>query len=526
MTTYDLGEAATLLRSGEMKLIELDDDQSVVLARRDDTYYAFGSQCTHYGGPLEQGVLNGHTVICPWHHACFDIRTGVRQEPPALDPVTSYPVTVEGGRVWLQLEPAEPAAMASIADDETYIIVGGGAAGEAAAEELRRAGFAGKIILLSAAATPPVDRPNLSKQYMAGEADPDWIPLRSKAWYAEHDIDLRLETPVTSVDTAAHTVTTDNDVLQYHKLLLATGSHPRVLSNVPGIDLDDIFTLRHQADADRIIARVDENTRVVIVGGSFIGMEVAASLGQRGASVTVVDVVSAPFEPILGADVGRFWQRLHESNGVTFRLDTSVARFHEDNGRVSAVELEDGTRLMADLVVLGVGVTPATDFLSSSDIAINPDDQSVRVDHHLHTSAADVYAAGDIARYPLANGDTQRIEHWRVAQQHGMIAARNMLGQLDTVTAHVPFFWTAQWGTRMRYVGFAAGWDNIVYRGDVEKGKFIAFYLKDGQLQAAAGVGHDAEMAALEFVLQHNLALTTQEMQNADFDLVRHVSTG
>jgi len=503
-----------------MKKIDVDDE-SLVLARRGDEYFAFSPHCTHYGGPLHEGVLHGHTVICPWHHACFDIRTGIREEPPALNSLSSYPVAVVDGRVVIELEPIKLPPTSSIGADQTFVILGGGAAGQAAAEELRRLGFAGTLTILSAASIVPVDRPNLSKAYMAGNAEPDWIPLRDEDWYRKQSIDLRLETRVTDIDAIQRIITTDSgDQIVFDKLLLATGSYPRTLSNTPGVDLEGIHTLRQKADADRIIADIDEGTQVTIVGASFIGMEVAASLGQRGAQITAIEVADVPFEAVLGKDVGRYLQQLHEENGVEFRLNTSVRHFIGEDGRVAGVGLTDGSLLKTDMVVIGIGVTPATDYLSGADIAVYGADQSVLVNNDLQTSVPDIYAAGDIARYPIVGGGTQRIEHWRVAQQQGFIAARNMLDRDDDINQHVPFFWTTEWGTHLRYVGYASHWDEIIYRGDVEKGDFIAFYLSKNRLQAAAGIGRDAEMAALNVIMKHRLPLTSDDMRDPDYDLI------
>ncbi|NDJ85150.1 MAG: FAD-dependent oxidoreductase [Chloroflexi bacterium] len=520
MQTHSLGNAQDLLDEGHMKLFEIGD-KSIVLAKRDGEYYAFDSTCTHYGGPLQNGVLHGHTVMCPWHHACFDVRTGALQEPPALDAIASYPVHIVDGEVSVELDPIARPAPEPIAEGKSFVIVGGGAAGEAAAEALRSQGFAGTLILLSAADKVPIDRPNVSKHYLAGDADAEWMPLRSREWYARQEIDLQLNTRVTRIDTTTHTLVTDKGAtLYYDNLLLASGSDPLMLDNLPGATLENIFTLRTQSDADHIIAQTLENSRVVVVGASFIGMEVAASLGKRGADITIVALEEVPFAPLLGEAVGRFWQDVHEEHGIKFQLDSSVKQFHGADGRVTGVEISDGTKLPADLVIVGIGAAPSTAYLSGSGIALDEEDQSVIVDHHLQTSVPDVYAAGDIARFPLDQDRQIRIEHWRVAQQHGFIAAHNMLGRPDDVRTHVPFFWTAQWGTRLRYVGFAGGWDEIVFRGDPQDGEFIAFYLRDGKLLAAAGVSQDVEMSALEFILKHDLPLSPDDMRNPEFDLV------
>lgn len=321
MSEHKVGATSTLLKNGSMTRLEVEGT-GIVLARVDDQYYAVGGTCTHYGGPLNEGVLKGHQVMCPWHHACFDIRNGLRLEPPALNNLPHYPVRVANGEVIVTLaqdNEAEPQGKADATDRRTFVIVGGRAAGNAAAEELRRSGYRGKIVMLNAVETVPVDRPNLSKDYLAGHADPAWMPLRGdEKWYADRDIDLRLNTQVTRIDPAAHTVVLANDeAIHFDKLLLATGGVPRHLKDTPGADLAGVFLLRTLADADQIIAAAEKGKRAVVVGASFIGMEVAASLaGGRGVSVTVVGIEAVPFERILGEKIGKMFQKEHEANGV------------------------------------------------------------------------------------------------------------------------------------------------------------------------------------------------------------------
>lgn len=527
MTEHQIGPAESLLQSGEMQRIELEG-QPVVLARVQDDYYAFGGKCTHYGAPLDEGVLKGHTLLCPWHHACFDIRSGLRLEPPALDDLPRYPVHIKDGIVTVTTpheNKTAPQGEVKADDARHFVIVGGGAAGDAAAEELRRAGFAGRISVLSAAPNVPVDRPNLSKDYLDGHAKPEWLPLRSEDWFAERDIALRLNTRVSRIDPASHTVyPEDGAPLRYDKLLLATGGTPRELRQVPGAELSGIYTLRTLADAERIIQAAEAGHRAVIIGASFIGMEVAASLaGGRGVSVTVVAPDTVPFSRTLGDDIGRMFQREHERNGVHFSLETSVAEFLGQDGRVRAVTLENGERLAADFVIVGIGVMPATEFLRGSGIRLDEQDHSVRVDRRLQTSEADVYAAGDIARWDDGSDRGVRIEHWRVAQQQGIVAARSMLGDAQNVEERVPFFWTTQWQRRLNYVGHAEAWDEIIFWGGTpEQQKFIAFYVADGRLKAAAGSGYDAELDAIEFILRDRMPLSTAQMRDPSFSLVEY----
>lgn len=527
MSQHQIGRVDTLLQDGEMRRIELEG-KPVVLARSGGEYYALGGKCTHYGAPLNEGVLKGYTLICPWHHACFDIRSGQRLEPPALNDLPHYPVQIQDGLVYVTLphdNVTEPQAKTDSADTRTFVIVGGGAAGSAAAEELRRAGFSGKIILLSAVPTTPVDRPNLSKDYLDGHAKPDWIPLRDNQWYADRDIDLRLDTQVMRVDPAAHLVHLHHgQPLHYDRLLLATGGTPRTLNNIPGAELDGIYTLRTLADADRIIQAAKQGKRAVVIGASFIGMEVAASLaGGRSVSVTVVAPEDVPFGRILGDDIGRMFQQLHEQHGVRFCLGDEAVRFTGQNGRVELVELKSGQKLQADFVVVGVGVMPATHFLQESGLQLNERDHSVLVNARLQTNYPDIFAAGDIARWDDNSGNSTRIEHWRVAQQQGITAAHNMLGETRDINRHIPFFWTSQWKLTLSYVGHATQWDNIIYRsGTPEQRKFIAFYVKDGHFLAAASVGYDAESDALELILRDQMPLSIDQMRDERFDLAAY----
>lgn len=525
MAEHIIGKAD--LQEGEMKRIELEG-KPIVLAKVQGQYYAFGGKCTHYGAPLNEGVLKGYTVICPWHHACFDIRDGERREPPAYNDLPHYPIEVKNGEIIVTFphtNKTQPEGKATTS--QTFVIIGGGAAGESAAEELRRQGFAGKIIVLSAVPDTPVDRPNLSKDYLDGHAKPEWMPLRGADWYAARDIDLRLNTRVSKIDADAHTVQIQGgETLKYDKLLLATGAEPRTLKNVAGNELKGIYTLRTLADADQIIQAAEKGKRAVVIGASFIGLEVAAALAKgRGVSVTVVAPEDVPFGRILGDEIGKVFHNEHASNGVTMRLSSEPTKFVGKDGHVAAVELKGGEFIEADFVVVGVGVIPATEFLGDSGLKLNEKDKSVLVDAHLQTSHPDIYAAGDIARWSEGSGST-RIEHWRVAQQQGIVAARNMLDTGESVAGHIPFFWTTQWDLTLNYVGHATEWDEIIYRGKPADKKFIAFYVKGGKLLAGVTCGHDQDSDAIELILRDGLPVSIEQMRDAKFDLVAYARAG
>jgi NADPH-dependent 2,4-dienoyl-CoA reductase/sulfur reductase-like enzyme len=378
------------------------------------------------------------------------------------------------------------------ADDRSFVILGGGAAGYMAAQTLREDGFTGRITMITREDRLPYDRPNLSKDYLQGTAKPEWMPLREEDFFTEHDIEVPRETEVTAVDTAAKTLTlAGGKTLTFDSLLIATGGIPRELPFATSAK--NVFLLRSFADADAIIAAAGNEKRVVVIGGSFIGMEVAASLRTRGCDVTVVVSGEVPFQKLLGPEIGNLFKAIHEQNGVKFRLATQVTELVE-NGAAQVVVLDGGERIEADCVVAGVGVKPATDFLEG--IPLHPDG-GVIADKFL-SIAPEVYAAGDIAHFPdPRSGALTRIEHWRTALQQGRVAAHNMAGR-TTEFAAVPFFWTTQFGATLNFVGHVTEWDRIEFQGEVEKQDFLALYFKDGQVAAVAGMNRDHELAEWE----------------------------
>ena len=417
------GVALDSLADGELLLGHVAGDP-VLLVRRAADLFAVGATCTHYGGPLAEGLKVEDTIRCPWHHACFSLRTGAPLRPPALNSLPCWRVEPREGRVFVRdrLPEAAPPALTAPNLPTSVIIIGGGAAGNAAAETLRREGYAGDVTLLSAAASPPCDRPNLSKDYLAGSAPEDWIPLRPLDFYTEQRIELRLTTRVTAVEPTSRMVRlSDGSGLSYGALLLATGAEP-IRLNVPGATLPHVHLLRTLADSRAIIAGASGAKHCVVVGASFIGLEVAASLRSRGLEVHVVAPEARPMERVLGAALGDMVRAIHESHGVVFHLGSTVATIEPE-----AVTLSTGDRLDADLVVVGIGVRPVTALAEEAGIAV---DRGVLVDEFLQTSAPAIYAAGDIARWPdRLTGERIRVEHWVVAERQGQIAARNMLGK-------------------------------------------------------------------------------------------------
>lgn len=504
------------LKEGSMKQLKAGELE-ILLVHVDGKFHAVGAHCTHYGAPLEKGALCGHHVICPWHHAWFDITNGNLIEPPALDALPHYEVKINGNDVQVKLpendSPNRVPQMVSsdlTADKRVFVIIGGGASGYAAAQTMREDGFKGRIKMITPETRTPYDRPNLSKDYLAGDAQPEWMPLRPDDFFKKHDIELLMEKTVKRVNhSAKEVILNDGEKISYDKLLVATGGRPRELK-VPGSDLKNIFVLRSFAQADKNIANVEGAKNVVVIGASFIGMETAASLQSRGLQVTVVAPGNLPFEKTMGPEIGKYFKNLHEKNGVRFKLGSEAKSF-EGIGKVEAVVLENDEKIEADLVIVGIGVIPITDFLTDFE---KEKDGGVKVDEHLQLTE-DLYVTGDIAH--ILNPRTReryRIEHWRYALQQGRAAGHNMAGKKVDFTA-VPFFWTAHFGISLRYLGHAKGWDEIVYEGDPAQPPFLAFFTKNDRITAIAGIERDTDMAYLEQLMKDDTLPTASELKES-----------
>lgn len=472
-------------------------DELVLLSRLDGELYAIGGACTHYGGRLCEGIIAGGSVRCPLHHACFDLKTGAVLRAPALDPVDCWHVEIEGDRAFIRrkLEQQQPTQKTpTAAAVHRIVIVGGGAAGLACALELRRLGFAGEVTILSADSDAPYDRPNLSKDYLAGTAPEEWLPLRSDDWYSENRVDLRLSAEVTRIDADERTVhCASGDRLPFDRLLLATGSEPNRL-NAPGFDARNVFTLRTIADARAIGKEAGLGKRAVIIGASFIAMEAAAALRHRGVEVEIVAPERVPFEKLFGTRLGQRLQLIHEHNGVRFHLGTGASGF---DGRL--LTLSSGNTLEVDFVLVGIGVRPRTELARSAGAEV---EHGVLVNEFLETSLPAIYAAGDIAAYPdPISGDRVRIEHWVVAERQGAAAAANMLGERKRFRS-APFFWTDQAGTMVRYVGHGGRWEEIKTDGEIAGDSFSVRYSQNGEHRATASVGRDRENLEDELKLE------------------------
>jgi NADPH-dependent 2,4-dienoyl-CoA reductase/sulfur reductase-like enzyme/nitrite reductase/ring-hydroxylating ferredoxin subunit len=494
---FTQGVSVAALRDGDMLLGHVEDAE-VVLARAGDEIFAIGAHCTHYHGPLAHGIVVGHTVRCPWHHACFNLRTGEAVRAPALDPIACWRVERQGDRVVVREKLSAPSIPrpTSSARPSSVVIVGGGAAGFAAADMLRREGYDGPITMISADDSAPVDRPNLSKDYLAGTAQEDWIPLRSPEFYTDNRIELMLTSRASSIDVARREVLLENGSRHpFGALLIATGADPVHLP-IPGAEAPHVHYLRSFGDSKAIVQKTQNAKRAVVAGASFIGLEVAASLRNRDIAVDVVAPDRVPLERVMGVELGRFIQTLHESNGVMFHLGETIKSI--DGRRVLT---SGGSTLEADFVVIGVGVRPATALAEQAGLAV---DRGIVVNEYLETSAPGIFAAGDVARWPdRRTGERVRIEHWVVAERQGQAAARNILGRRK-VFEDVPFFWSQHYDVTINYVGHAERWDEVRIDGNFDAHDCTVSYIRAQRRLAVATIFRDRESLKAELEMERN----------------------
>ena len=496
----DLSKGVALSEFSDTTLLGHVGDDEVLLVRSGSAIFAIDAHCSHYHGPLAEGLVDGESIRCPWHHACFDLRTGEASRAPAINALAVWQVEHEGDRIFVRQKRAQPKprVKGAVEAPGKIVIVGGGAAGFAAAEMLRRQEFSGSIVMLSSETAPPVDRPNLSKDYLAGSAPEDWLPLRPDSFYADAAIDLRLKTEVSSIDTRGRNVIlADGKAIPYDRLLLATGAEP-VRLPIPGADQPHVHLLRSLDDCRAIIASADGARRAVVIGASFIGLEVAASLRARDIEVHVVGLEQRPMERVLGPGMGDFVRALHEEHGVIFHLGDTVTAI--DGRRAS---LKSGGVLEADLVVVGVGVRPRLALAEKAGLAV---DRGVTVNAYLETSVSGIYAAGDIARWPDPHSrENIRVEHWVVAQRQGQTAARNMLGQREIFDA-VPFFWSQHYDVPINYVGHAEKWDDIAVDGNIAGRDCVLRYRSGGRVLAVASIYRDVASLEAEVAMERAAA--------------------
>ena len=527
--------------NGGMKSYKQDDDSIILVTRDDDEFHAFDGKCPHAGADLGNGLRCGHRVVCPWHHATFDSRDGTLLEPIAIEGLTQYELTDDGDNVTVDISAKINAAIEKDKLTDTHtVIVGGGAAGFMTANQLRQTGYGGKITLISADDKAPYNRPLLSKAFLAGNMDEDKLLLGGSDWASNNDIELRLNQTVSKVLPNERSLTVANngenetvETVMADFLVVATGASANV-PPITGADLDGVYTLRSMDDA-KLIKAASHDQRVVVIGTGFIGMEVASALAQAGttASITVIGQDKRVMGNIVSETVSNALIKLHEDNGINFVFDATVnaitevkrvvnpSENKEQNqtfSQVGGVTLANGEHIDADIVILGTGVSANTALLEEVN-----DPDGVQVDSKLQLRDG-VYALGDIAKASGQMG-RMRIEHWRVALQHGLVAAAAILKDdtVETLDARVPFFWTMQYGKSLRYSGHAATPEHSVLFGTPDMLNYIEYYFDDtgenSRATAASTLGHDQELIAFAELLRIGQAPTRAQI-NSGFDII------
>jgi 3-phenylpropionate/trans-cinnamate dioxygenase ferredoxin reductase component len=400
----------------------------------------------------------------------------------------------------------------------SFIIVGGGLAGALAAQTLREEGFDGSITLLGQEPNAPYERPPLSKDYLQGKADRDSIFVHTEPWYAEHGVDLSLGSVVTSLDPAARTVTTGTGAqLHFDKLLLATGSKPRRLE-LPGADLDGVYYLRNVEDSERIKIEFARAKRAVIIGAGWIGLETAAAARAAGLDVTLLVSGDLPLQRVLGPEVAPTFAELHRSHGVDLRHRTTAAELTGSHGAVTGVILSDGSRIDADMVIVGIGALPRTELAAAAGLKI---DNGIVVDEHLRTSDPDIFAAGDIAHtYSPRLGRHIRVEHWANARRQGVVAGKAMLGQ-DAVDMRPSYFYTDQYDLSMEYTGDIgpAGYDRVIFRRYADSSQLIVFWLYERRVQAGMNINIWDVAEDIEGLVQSSRPINVDDLADPDIPL-------
>ncbi|KAL9104516.1 MAG: hypothetical protein Q9163_000547 [Psora crenata] len=506
------GITALDLKSGEKREVEVEgiENGKVLLAKIGDKTHALSSNCTHYGAPLKLGVMTPDgRLTCAWHGACFNVGTGDVEDAPALDPLAKFDIVVRDGSLYIKGDEETIKASRRQVDtkcsadsQEKVVVVGGGSGAMGAVQSLREQGFKGAITLFSVEPNLPIDRTKLSKALIA---DKSKVELRPQEWYKASSIETVFE-EVTGIDFREKFVFTASGAsYPYTKLILATGGKPRALP-LPGFkDLSNIFLLRTIPDVQAIVKAVGEqkNKKVVIIGSSFIGMEVGNALSKEN-QVSIIGMESTPLERVMGVEVGRIFQSMLSKSGIKFYMSASVESASPselDPKAVGSVKLKDGTSLEADLVIVGIGVAPATAFLKDNPAVQLERDGSLQTNEAFAVKGlTDVYAIGDIATYPYhgpgGSGALTRIEHWNVAQNGGRSVARSIVsGSEQSAKPFIPIFWSAL-GSQLRYCGNTHnGWDDLVIQGKPDEGKFAAFYGKGDTTIAVASMMMDPVMS-------------------------------
>ncbi|XP_009883524.1 PREDICTED: apoptosis-inducing factor 3-like [Charadrius vociferus] len=495
----------------------------VLLVRNRKEFSALGSKCPHYGAPLSKGVLKGERLRCPWHGACFNIKTGDIEEYPSLDCLPCFKVTVKDGKVFVTAKKKDLENSRRVKDtskrcplnQSTMLLLGGGVAALLCAETLRQEGFTGRIIMATKEKHVPYDKSKLSKEMNLKAED---FYLRKPEFLDAHGIELWTEKEAVSVDFQKQKVCfMDGSSQKYNQLLIATGSHSSSLK-VPGADLQNVFILQTPEDSSKIL-ELATGRNLVIIGASFIGMEIAAFLSDKAGAISVVEKEEFPFQHVLGPEVGGVAMKMLQNKGVKFYMKTELCELKGEDGKVTEAVLSGGEKLPAAVVVVGIGVFPNSAFLKGTSIA-RDDSGAILVDLHMQTNIPNVFAAGDVVSFPVAllNGDRTSIHHQQVAEAHGHIAALNMLKK-DKELHTVPFFWTTMLGKSIRYAGCGKGYTDTVVKGSLEQQKFLIFYIRDGFVTAAASLNCDPMVSLIAEVLCSGKQISKEELLEKDIKL-------
>lgn len=516
----DIGE-------NEMKNFDLGDSK-VLLVKQKGKISALGSKCSHYGAPLATGALGDGRIRCPWHGACFSITTGDIEDFPGQDSLPCFQVTIEEGQVKVRAKKSELKEQKRTRlmtkknekDERTFVIIGGGPSGGICAETIRQNGFSGRVVIVNKENALPYDRPKLSKQM---DVAVDKIYIRSQKFYDDNDIEVMLGVTATDLNPNTMEVTLNNGYkIKYDKIYIATGSSPRKLT-IPGSDLKNIFTLRNFEDANQINSLLTPESHVVVLGVSFIGLEAAAFCVKKATKVTVIGRDSVPLKPVFGESVGGRIMEFFKEQKVDFVMNSGI-KSCAGNEKLESVELADGTKLKADILIMGVGSTLNTEFLKSSGLTINKNG-SIDTNLHLETNIPGVYVGGDIANAPVYSSGNKlsAIGHYPLAQYHGKTAGLNMTGKVEELK-NVPFFWTMLFGKSFRYCGHGAATD-VHIDGSLEDLKFVAFYFdNDGKVIAMSSIQRDPVVAQFAEYLSQGKTLTKAQVTEDPYEWIQQLN--
>ncbi|XP_071398873.1 apoptosis-inducing factor 3-like [Centroberyx affinis] len=507
------------LKDGQMMEVEVGR-HNLLLTRSEGRYTAISNQCTHYGAPLSKGVLTGQRLRCPWHGACFNVHTGDLEEYPGMDGLPCHKVKIQNSKVYVSInkktirQGKRIKSMGARVPEviHTILLLGGGAASLICAETLRQENYGGRIIMVSRDELLPYDKTRLSKVM---NVESNTILLRRVEFFHQYDIEVWLRKEAMSLDTDKKTVTFDDGTVQsYDQLLISTGCRAKGLE-MPGMELDNVKMLETPEDARQIHAAC-MGCRIVVVGTSFVGMEVASYMLDKASSITVIGSSEMPYQKTLGPEIGKITMTMLSNKNVKFYMNDNVTEVRGVNGKVKEVVLKSGPVIQADVLIVGIGVLPNSEFLRGSKIQMDSK-SSVIVDKYMRTNVPEVFCGGDLAIFPLAMAKDQRVNigHWQMAQAHGRVAALNMLDKPTELTS-VPYYWTVLLGKTMRYAGYGEGYTEIVIKGNVEDLKFLALYIKDDEVIAAVSLDYDPAVSAVAERLAAGKVITKKEAQSDD----------